>query len=126
MRGGTSSDGRDPRAILVFVVALLVIQGTFAGLEILPAASVGGALAMALAAGFIVYAALIAAVAYGVWRGTTWAWILAVAATVVGLILALVRVADGAPVGEHLLGMIIDVGLFVYLQRPSIKVLFAR
>lgn len=122
----TSADGRDPRAILVFVVALLVIQGIYAGLEILPDASTGGPLAMALAAGFIVYAAMIAAVAYGVWRRTTWAWILAVATTVVGLVLAVIQIADGAPIGSHLLGMIIDVGLFIYLQRPSIKVLFAR
>lgn len=112
--------------MLVFVVALLVIQGIYAGLEILPDASTGGTLAMALAAGFIVYAAMIAAVAYGVWRGTSWAWILAVATTVVGLVLAVIQVADGAPIGSHLLGMIIDVGLFIYLQRPSIKVLFAR
>lgn len=122
----TSADGRDPRAVLVFVVALLVIQGIYAGLEILPDASTGGTLAMALAAGFIVYAAMIAAVAYGVWRGTSWAWILAVATTVVGLVLAVIQVADGAPIGSHLLGMIIDVGLFIYLQRPSIKVLFVR
>ncbi|MGZ9160387.1 MAG: DUF2127 domain-containing protein [Candidatus Limnocylindrales bacterium] len=123
---GTSADGRDPRAMLVFVVALLVIQGIYAGLEILPDASTGGTLAMALGAGFIVYAAMIVAVAFGVWRGTSWAWILAVASTVVGLVLAVIQVADGAPIGSHLLGMIIDVGLFIYLQRPSIKVLFVR
>ncbi|MGZ9276582.1 MAG: DUF2127 domain-containing protein [Candidatus Limnocylindrales bacterium] len=122
----TSADGRDPRAMLVFVVALLVIQGIYAGLEILPDASTGGTLAMALAAGFIVYAAMIVSVAFGVWRGTSWAWILAVASTVVGLVLAVIQVADGAPIGSHLLGMIIDVGLFIYLQRPSIKVLFVR
>lgn len=119
-------EGRDPRGILVFVVALLVIQGIYAGLEILPGTSAGGTLAMALAAGFVIYAAMIVAVVYGVWRSATWAWILAVAATIVGLVLALVQLADGAPLMDHALGMIIDAGLFIYLQRPTIRSLFTR
>lgn len=125
MTGPTSRTERNPRAFLAFLVVLLMIQGFYAGLEILPLTSTGGT-GLLLGAGFVVYALMIAAFAYGAWRQAAWAWHLAVAITLVGLALAAIRLADGAPISKHILGMAIDGGLLLYLQRPSIKALFGR
>ncbi|MGH2477064.1 MAG: hypothetical protein ACRDIL_17540, partial [Candidatus Limnocylindrales bacterium] len=61
MRSSFSREGRDPRGILVFVAVLFVIQGIYAGLEILPRTSNGTTLELGLATGFVVYATMIAA-----------------------------------------------------------------
>lgn len=126
MDGPTDAGDRNPRGFLAFLAAILAVQGLYAGLEILPDAATGGLLSLALGAAFVAYALMIAVFAFGVWRRTTWAWMLAVAITIVGLGLAAIQIAGGAPVEKHLFGMAIDLGLLLYLQKPSIKSLFER
>ena len=126
MRQPSTPTERDPRAIRGFIAALFVIQVVYAGLEILPSASSGRLLDVGLAVAFVAYAAMVVAFVYGVWRRTAWAWPLGVALAVVGLGLATIRIAAGADLGQHLIGMVIDAGLLWYLQKASIKATFGR
>ena len=126
MRSSFSRDGRDPRGILIFIAVLFVIQGVYAGLEILPRASNGTTLDVGLVAGLVLYAAMIAVFLFGLWRRAAWAWPLGVAVPVVGLVLAGIQVASGAPLDRHLLGMAIDGGLLWYLLKPNIRAIFGR
>jgi hypothetical protein len=122
-----TTTGPNPRALLAFLAAILAAQAFYAGVGILgePGAT-STPLRLLLSACFVVYAAMVAAFAFAVWRASWWAWHLAVVIAISGLAIAAVRIAGGDALGEHALGMIIDGALLFYLQRPSIKALFGR
>jgi len=122
--------GPSPRTLLIFLAVIMASQAVYAGIDLF--GTTGAAVAtttplrLLVSAGFLVYAAMIVAFAYGIWRETWWAWHVAVAIASTGLGLAALRIAGGDTIEQHGLGMVIDAALLFYLQRPSIKVLFGR
>ena len=117
----------NPRTILIFLAGIMALQAIYAGIDLFGAAGATATpLRLVVSVGFVAYAAMIVAFAYGIWRETWWAWHVAVAVAAAGLALAALRIAGGDPIEQHGFGLIIDAALLFYLQRPSIKGLFGR
>jgi hypothetical protein len=119
-------DRPNPRIILGFLAAILAAQAFYAGTSIFrePVDS-DDPLRLLVAAAFIVYAAMVVAFAIGVWRQTRWAWTLAVTIAASGLAIAGLQITAGDRWEDHILGMVVDGALLYYLNKPSIKGLFA-
>lgn len=116
----------NPRLVLAFLAVIVAAQGFYAGMTIFvesPAAA--GPMQLVLAGAFVVYAAMIVAFAYGVWRRAPWAWALALAIAGSGLVIAILQIVAGDRLEDHLFGMAIDAILLYYLTKPSIRTLFA-
>ena len=115
----------NPRLVLAIIVGIIAVQGVYAALDIVGGGvDLGEPLQLVTVAAFVVYAALIAALAFGVWRRQPWAWPLAVVTTATGLGLVGLRVLGGDGVEEHLLGLAIDGALLYYLFKPDIRAMF--
>ena len=119
-------DAPNPRLVLAFLAVIVAGQGFYAAMTIFvdPPATLGP-MQVVLAAAFVVYAAMIVAFAYGLWRRTAWAWALALAIAGSGLVIAVLQIVAGDRVEDHLFGMAIDAILLYYLTKPSIRSLFA-
>ncbi|CAN5583141.1 hypothetical protein BH20CHL7_BH20CHL7_08530 [soil metagenome] len=125
----TDSPGNDrpnPRIILGFLAVILAAQAFYAGTSIFrePVDS-GDPLRLLVAGAFLVYAAMVVTFAFGVWRRMPWAWALAVAIAAAGLVIAGLQIAGGVRWEDLILGMLVDGALLYYLNKPSIKGLFA-
>ena len=58
------------------------------------------------------------AIAYGSWRGMKWAWVIAIALSIVGIIIAPFAFPSS------ILGLAIDICVILYLLRPSVRHFF--
>lgn len=116
----------NPRMVLAILAVIMAAQGVYAALAIFSDSAVAtGPLQLVLGAAFVIYAAMIVAFAFGIWRRMSWAWPLAVAIAAAGLVLALLQIAAGDAFGDHLFGMAIDAILLYYLFKPNIRALFS-
>ena len=116
----------NPRLVLAFLALIVAAQGFYAAVTIFVESPVTpGPMQVVLAGAFVVYAAMIVAFAFGVWRRMPWAWALALGIAGLGLVIALLQIAAGDRLEDHLFGMGIDAVLLYYLTKPSIKSLFA-
>ena len=112
--------------ILAFLVLIVAAQGFCAALSVFVDTPIApGPLQVVVGAAFAVYAILIVVFAFGAWQRRPWAWAVAVIATILGLIVAGLEVAVGDRLEDHLFGMAIDAILLYYLNKQSIKDLFA-
>lgn len=120
------AEGPNPRFVLAFLALIVAAQGFYAGLSVFVDTPVApGPMQLVVGVAFAVYAVLIVAFAFGVWRRRPWAWMLAVVVTIMGLVVASLEIAAGDRVEDHLFGMAIDAILLYYLHKQSIKDLFA-
>lgn len=123
-RPGT--EGPNPRLVLAFLALIVAAQGFYAGLSVFVDTPIApGPLQVVVAGAFVLYAVLIVAFAFGVWQRQPWAWMLAVIVAIMGLVVAGLEIAAGDRVEDHLFGMAIDAILLYYLNKQSIKDLFA-
>jgi Predicted membrane protein (DUF2127) len=123
----TPQTGPNPRLALAFLTGILALQGFYAGVETFrDGFDTSEPLQLVIGAAFFVYAGLIAAFAYGVWRRQPWARVVGMAAAGSGLAIAGLRIAGGDPVEQHILSIVIDGALLYYLTKPSIRELFER
>jgi uncharacterized membrane protein (DUF2068 family) len=107
------------------LVAILIMQGVFAGFEIIGRTRVSDpAFQTVISAAFVVYVVLLAVFAFGAWRRMSWAWMVAIAVTVFGLALSGLRILAGEQIEQLLLGIAIDGALLYYLAKPSVRALF--
>jgi hypothetical protein len=117
--------GPNPRIIVGFLAVIIVVQGLYAGVEIL-----GGGLdtshPLLTIAGmaYFVYAAMLGVFVIGVWRKLPWAWMLGVAIVVFDLALAGLQILAGDTLEQHVLGVLIDAGVLYYLFKPNIRAMF--
>lgn len=119
-------DAPNPRLVLAFLAVIVAAQGFYAAMTIFIDSPAGpGPKQVVLAGAFVVYAAMIVAFAYGVWRRTAWAWVLALVIAGSGLVIAVLQIVAGDRFEDHLFGMAIDAILLYYLTKPSIRSLFA-
>lgn len=123
-RPGT--EGPNPRLILAFLALIVAAQGFYAALSVFVDTPIApGPMQLVVGGAFAVYAVLIVVFAFGVWRRRPWAWALAVVATIMGLVVAGLEIAAGDRLEDHLFGMAIDAILLYYLNKRSIRDLFA-
>lgn len=62
--------------------------------------------------------------AWGLYAGRDWAWIITVILTIISIIFSLVAIGGGDFV--NIMTLIIDAVILYYLYRPSVKVYFGR
>ena len=123
-RPGT--EGPNPRLVLAFLALIVAAQGFYAALSVFVDTPIApGPMQLVVGAAFAVYAVLIVVFALGVWQRQPWAWMAAVIATIMGIVVAALEIAAGDRVEDHLFGMAIDAILLYYLNKQSIKDLFA-
>jgi hypothetical protein len=98
-------------AILMIVVGILSI--------------VGGAIIFLLG-GFVLVAVGIASIvmAYGLWKGKRWAWIITLILSVIGVISGIASIAIGNFGG--IVSVIIYGVIIYYLYRPNVKAFFGK
>lgn len=119
-------DAPNPRLVLAFLAVIVAAQGFYAAMTIFTdSPAPPGPMQVVLAGAFAVYAVMIVAFAYGVWRRTAWAWALALVIAGSGLVIAVLQIVAGDRFEDHLFGMAIDAILLYYLTKPSIRSLFA-
>ena len=65
----------NPRMVLAILAVIMAAQGVYAALAIFSDSAVAtGPLQLVLGAAFVIYAAMIVAFAFGIWRRMSWAW----------------------------------------------------
>lgn len=116
----------NPRVVLALMAVIFAAQGVFAAAGILGDAGSGGLLTVVSRVALVVYAVMIAILAVGLVRRARWAWPLALATAVAGLVLAAARLLAGVPVDDHLFGIAIDAGLLYYLTTPGMRSILRR
>jgi len=111
---------------------MLILGGVFglAGMAVsfsgfLPAPETGTGLVAMLAGGGMVLAGIVMLVlAWGVWAGKRWAWIIAIVFVVIGIISGIGQLITGAYQG--IVSLIIQIVIAYYLFRPNVKAYFGR
>jgi hypothetical protein len=115
----------NPRLALGLLAVILALQGLFAAFLVFGEAfDLGEPLQLVMGVAFGVYAVLIAAFVYGVWRRTPWARQVGMVAAGFGLAIAGLQIVGGDPIDRHFLGMLIDGALLYYLTKPNIREMF--
>ena len=64
-------------------------------------------------------------VAYGLWTGKEWAWLVALILSGLGVLLSLVSIATGLGVGS-IVSLVIDGIIIYYLTRPHVRACFGK
>ena len=86
-------------------------------------AAAGGILAgLGIVFGLIlgVIGALYLAIAYGVWKARTWAWMLGVAVSIVGIVFGVLGLAGGVNL-FNLISLALPIVVIYYLWQPDVK-----
>ncbi|HEX7207797.1 MAG TPA: hypothetical protein VF233_06405 [Nitrososphaeraceae archaeon] len=107
------------RPLGVSIVAILTAIGGIIFLA-------SGAVFLVIGIGFIFLAIGIAflVVAYGLWRGKSWAWTITLILSVIGIILAIISLAVGN-IGA-IISIIIHGVVIYYLYRSNVKAFFGK
>lgn len=64
------------------------------------------------------------AVAYGLWKGLNWAWVITLIVSVIGIIVGLVSLAVGNM--GAIFHVIVNAIVIYYLYRPNVKAYFGK
>jgi hypothetical protein len=115
----------NPRLAVALLAAIVIVQGVLAAIMVFGEAfDAGKPLELLLRIAFGVYAVLIAAFVFGVWRRLPRARFAGMGAAVTGLAIAGLQILGGDPIDRHFLGMLIDGALLFYLTRPHVRAFF--
>jgi len=115
--------------VLGLLLALAAIGlGGLAGGIIGSSGVEGGAAAAGILAGLgfvfgliaLLIALLYLAIAYGVWKGRSWAWMLGVVVSVVGLVFAVLGLTSGISVSS-IISVALPVVVLYYFMQPDVK-----
>ena len=120
--------------ILAILAAIGGVLGLLAGIALVGVGGLAGAGGAGPLAGFIaifgiiavVQSVLLLAFAYGAWTLKPWAWTLGVVAEVIGLILSVLFIINGADISSQVIGIVIAVAILYYLFTPNVKAAFGR
>ena len=114
------------QAILLFLGGLAVLAvGFFLSQAILRFPHLLRGIFPVIGAVLIVVALLDAVLAYGLWTGRGWAWILSLILAALGILFSLVSLVFRGGVGGFLT-LIIDLIIVYYLTRPNVKAFFGE
>jgi hypothetical protein len=115
--------------VLLILAALVVVLGAsmlggLAGSQAgVDGAAVGGMFAgLGLVFGIIVgaIAALYIAIAYGVWKGRSWAWMLGVVVSIIALVFAVLGLSGGISLSS-LISLALPAIVLYFLFQPDVK-----
>jgi len=107
------------RPLGVTVIAILTLIAGIAFIAI-------GAVLLAVGIGFALIAIAIAyfVMAYGLWKGKSWAWTITLILSAIGIIFAIASIAAGN-IGA-VFHIIINAVIIYYLYRPNVKAFFGK
>jgi uncharacterized membrane protein (DUF2068 family) len=107
------------RPLGVTVIAILTLIAGIAFIAI-------GAALLVVGIGFALIAIAIAyfVMAYGLWKGKSWAWTITLILSVIGIIFAIASIAAGN-IGA-VFHIIINAVIIYYLYRPNVKAFFGK
>jgi uncharacterized membrane protein (DUF2068 family) len=74
---------------------------------------------------FVVFAVLDFVIAYGLWTGKKWGWVLSLVLSILGVISAVFTLFLRPRVGEFL-ALLIDLAIILYLMQPRVQAYFGR
>jgi len=74
---------------------------------------------------FVVFAVLDFVVAYGLWTGKKWGWVLSLVLSILGVISAVFSLFLRPRVGQFL-ALLIDLAIILYLMQPRVQAYFGR
>ena len=128
--------GVRPQGVTILAI-LAAIGGVFGLLGSVALIGIGGATAAAgggFLSGFIAIFGIVAlaqsvlllAFAYGAWTLQPWAWMLGVAAEVVGIVIAVLLILNGSPISSQIISIVIAGAILYYLMTPNVKAAFGR
>ena len=63
--------------------------------------------------------------AYGLWKGKSWAWITALAFAVLGIVLAILSLSTAPRIGEFV-SLILNLLILYFLIQPRVQTYFGR
>jgi len=115
--------------VLGLLLALAAIGlGGLAGGIIGSSGVEGGAAAAGILAGLgfvfgliaLLIAVLYLAIAYGVWKGRSWAWMLGVVVSIVGLVFAVLGLTGGISVSS-IISLALPIVVLYYFMQPDVK-----
>lgn len=69
---------------------------------------------------FLAIGLLYIAIAYGVWKGRSWAWMLGVVVTVIGLVFAVLSLSGGISVSS-IISLALPIVVLYYFMQPDVK-----
>ena len=112
---------------LLAALAAIGLMGIAGGLVGSSGVEGGAAAAGVLAGvGFIIGIIVLAlgllylAIAYGVWKGRGWSWMLGVVVSIVALVLGVLGLTGGISV-QSLIGVVLPIVVIYYLWQPDVK-----
>ena len=106
--------------VAVFSSAYAAVSLSFFG--ILAGLGPVGILLWLVTAGCLIAAVLSFILAYGLWKGRSWAWTWTFVFSVIGLIVSIIGIA----VGIGIIGVVIYAVIIYYLTRARVKVFFGK
>jgi hypothetical protein len=115
--------------VLLALVALAAIGlGGLAGGIIGSSGVEGGAAAAGILAGLgfifgiisLLLAILYFAIAYGVWKGRGWAWMLGVVVSIIGIVFGVLGLSGGVSV-SNLISLALPIVVIYFLWQPDVK-----
>ena len=128
---GVRPQGVTILAILAAIGGVLGLLGSLAlvGLGGIAAGAGGGFLG-----GFIAIFGLVAlaqsvlllAFAYGAWTLQPWAWMLGVAAEIIGIVVSVLLILSGSSISSQIISIVIAGAILYYLMTPGVKAAFGR
>jgi hypothetical protein len=69
---------------------------------------------------FLVIGLLYVAIAYGVWKGRPWSWMLGVVVSVIGLVFAVLGLTGGITV-SNIISLALPIVVLYYFMQPDVK-----
>ena len=125
-----TSGMRGARPTGITILAILEVLG---GLALLlggaAITALGGLVGLGLGAAFggilIIFGLLSFVVAFGLWTGKEWAWLVALILSGLGALFDLVSIVIGLGYGS-ILSLLIDVAIIYYLTRPHVRAYFGK
>ena len=116
-------------AVLAAIGGALVLLAGLALMGIVGAAGAGGAgILPASAFGIISIAqgVLLLAFAYGAWSLRPWAWMVGIASSALGLVLAALFIANGSEIPSQIVSIAVNVLIISFLNSTATKRAFGR
>jgi hypothetical protein len=118
-------------AVLAIIGGVLALIGGIGVMALGGAAAAGGAGAvggLAIIGGIILLVAGAVNLAFGIgaWTLKPWAWTLGVAAQGLSLLVVVLNVVGGSPIGGQIVSIVISGIILYYLFTPTVKQAFGR
>lgn|SRR5688572_27845893 len=108
----------------VTIIALLAVLGGIGSILLGFIGLIIPILGIILGGIFVIIGLSYFVVAYGLWNGRSWAWILTILISALGIVVGLVSIMIGT--GGSLLFIIVNVIIIYYLFKPDVKTYFGK